>query len=157
MADGRVTLVGCGRLDSGDDAAGILVGKVLDRRALPQTRVVLNESPGVDLIADMNGAELFIVIDAASATPEHPPGSWERIDYHDFSGTLQTNRCVSSHALSIAEALELAKRIGELPPHVWIYALFGCRFDFGTEPSEQTTAMIQEVSDAVERDVTGFL
>ncbi|MCK4658318.1 MAG: hydrogenase maturation protease [Phycisphaerae bacterium] len=157
MRNNRITIVGCGRTDSGDDAVGIRVGEALVRCALPDTRILLTEWPGVDLIADMEGVELFVLIDAARAVPGHPPGSWEKIDYRNFSGTLLTSHHESSHGWSIAETLELADRLGELPPRVWIYAIFGARFEFGAQPSEATIAVVPEVTAAIQHDVTQFL
>jgi hydrogenase maturation protease len=156
VTDRCATIVACGRRDSGDDSLGIQVGEMLARRALPQTRLVLTESPGIDLIAEMAGVELFILIDAARATPAHPPGSWERIDYRDFPGSLPTHPSHSSHGLSIAEALALAEKLGELPPHVVIYAVFGQRFELETEPSPQAVSVLADVAHAIEREVSAW-
>jgi hydrogenase maturation protease len=154
MAGGkRVTVVGCGRCDRGDDGVGLRIAEALAERDLPGTRVVLSETPGVDLLTEMPGADLFVIVDAARATDHHPTGSWERIDYRSFSGSLVLDRGRSSHGMSIADALALAEQLGELPRRVRIYALFGERFDLGSELSAEAHAAIPEVIAAIESEI----
>ncbi|MCP4593819.1 MAG: hydrogenase maturation protease [bacterium] len=160
MAGGRVTIVGCGRTDCGDDGAGVRIGEALRRSDLaehPGVRILLTESPGIDLIADMEGVEFFVLVDAAQADSDHPAGTWAKLDYGAPGAKLRVGRQQSTHGLSIAEALELAAALGQLPSQVWVYAVFGERFDLGTEASPETTAVLPSIAQMIERHVAEYL
>ena len=157
MSTERVVIVGCGRRDCGDDGIGARIGEDLRRADLPRTRVRITESPGVELIADMEGVELFVIIDAAQATAGHPPGKWARIDYRDPSARLLPSGRGGTHGFSVAEALQLADHLGELPATVWVYAVFGGSFELGANPTAEVISAGDKVVEAICGDVTKFL
>lgn len=150
---GAVLIVACGRRDAGDDAAGILAGEALMQSLSARARVLLTHAPGVDLIGEMADVDSVVVVDAARATEAHPPGTWCKIDYRSFNGTLRGRDGGNTHGFGITETLELADQLGELPPSVCIYAIFGDRFQLGGEPSAAIVAAVNDVVVSIADDV----
>ena len=153
-----VRIVGCGRWSMGDDQAGLVAAERLRRRGLPQTRVVLDESPGSGL-ADLNGdnAELLIVIDAARADGRHRAGSLTRIDYGASPPRLRAKAPCGTHTLGVEAGLELARTLGVLPGNVWIYVIFGREFDRGLEMGQAVRGGVARLVERIENDVRVFV
>ncbi|HMQ16401.1 MAG TPA: hypothetical protein PKC49_10530, partial [Phycisphaerae bacterium] len=76
-----VLVFGCGRDHHGDDQIGLRIAEALARRRPPDTHVALSRAPGADLLLDLEGVGLLVVIDAAESVAELPVGSWTRIVY----------------------------------------------------------------------------
>jgi hydrogenase maturation protease len=130
-------ILGCGNPDRSDDAAGLLVAQ-----RLGQLGVEAHEQPGemLALMDAWSGAAEVILIDAVMSGA--PPGEITR---WDGAAPLPREpfRC-STHALGVAEAVELARALGRLPPKLILYGIEGMKFDRGGPVSP-------EVADAVER------
>jgi hydrogenase maturation protease len=142
----------------GDDQAGLVTAERLAGLRLPQTTVALDESPGSGLAELMEGGEkLLIVIDAARADARHPEGSFMRIDGAAFPRRLRTMALCGTHALSVDAGLELARALGVLPAHVWIYVIFGRTFDRRLRMRDAVAAAVPRLAERVENDVRVFL
>jgi hydrogenase maturation protease len=51
----------------------------------------------------------------------------------------------STHLVSLAETIELARTLGRLPPAVTVYAIEGTRFDLGAPVSPAVAAAIDQL------------
>ena len=67
--------------------------------------------------------DLPVVVDAAEQGPNHPPGTWQRIDYRRSPDRVRARCASNAHALSVDLALKLAEQMDLLPAEVWIYAI----------------------------------
>ncbi len=153
-----VRIVGCGRWSMGDDQAGLVVADRLLEKDLPRTVVVRDEAPGSELATGLSpDIGLLIIVDAAPADEKHPPGSSAHFDYRKQPDLLLPKACGSTHALSVDMGLELAETLGLLPKDVWIYAIFGKRFERGLGLSPATEAGIAPLVARIERDVRQWL
>jgi len=159
-------VIACGRSDYGDDAAGPLAARQLWDTHLPSTEVCIQESPDVDLLDRLaaptphgppSACELLILLDAALASPHHPAGTWLRIDYLADPQTLPPRAAADSHSLGLADMLELGRTLAVLPAHVWIYAVFGQRFNAGDGPTPEVQRAVPQLASIVARDIRGFL
>ncbi|MCP4246022.1 MAG: hydrogenase maturation protease [bacterium] len=154
-----VLIVGCGRRDCGDDALGILIAERLVEMRLPGVEVCLEEAPDVGLLDRLQPAgpgdapRALIFVDAALAAPEHPVGTWRKIDYRRDSDMLLSRAPAGTHALSIAEILGLADALGVLPQTVWVYAVFGEQFELASTPSATALGLVSEIVEAIGNDV----
>lgn len=118
-------VIGVGTLHAGDDAAGRLAARALAARGLRVT-----ESAGVaaDILMRMEGETQVVIVDACRSAA--PPGTIRRIDAHrdpipaDLSPT-------SSHGMGVAEALGLARALGQMPERLTVYAVEGADFTLG--------------------------
>lgn len=136
-----VRVIGAGRTDCGDDAAGALVARAL-RARLPECIAVV-ECPGemYRLIEAWEGAEAVIVVDAVSSGA--PPGTVYRLDAQ--RDPLPPDRSTSTHGFGLAAALELARALGLLPPRVVVYGIEGGDFGLGRPVTPRVHAAIDWV------------
>jgi len=118
-------VIGIGAEDRGDDAAGLLVARLL-RLAAPQG-VEVHESAGDAgrLLELIEGADRVVVVDAARGAGV--PGTVKRVQ---LDAALESPAC-STHGLGLAEALGVASELGILPPVLRVYVVYGRSFEPG--------------------------
>ena len=110
-----------------------------------QVTIQEHNGEGASLIEAWKDAESVIVIDAVRSGA--PPGAVQRFDASQrklpavFSST-------STHSFGLAEAIEMARTLKQLPPHTIVYGIEGENFAAGTELS---AAVAHAVDDVVER------
>ena len=63
----------------------------------------------------------------------------------------------STHSLSVPEILKLGDALEVLPATVWIYAVFGDRFELGQPVSPAARELAVRVAKAVAHDIRAFL
>jgi hydrogenase maturation protease len=131
----RPLVVGVGNAARGDDAAGLLAARALGG-------IELEGDPSA-LIELLDGAEEAIVIDAVRSGA--PPGTVRRIDAGEQPLPADVRSSASTHLVSLAEAIELARALGRLPPRLTVYGIEGERFDTGAPVSEPVTAAITDI------------
>jgi hydrogenase maturation protease len=116
----RPRLIGVGNQWRGDDAAGLVVARRLGGLA--------HEGDAIALLDAWAGAEHAIVIDAAESGS--PPGTIHCFDA--AAGPLPARALRSStHAFGVADAVELGRALGRLPPRLEVYAIEGAGFALG--------------------------
>lgn len=149
----EICVVGCGRWMRRDDQAGLFVARALKRTWLRTARLVLTESPAADLLIELDGVKLLILVDAACMDREHRPGYWRRLDYHGPSGQLNYSSGVDSHTLGAAFGLELAGALNILPSDTWIYAIVAGDCSYGKSVTPPVADAIRSVTRAISDDV----
>lgn len=141
-----------------DDSAGLEVARLLALRALPEATVLVEESSGA-AIAEMDPREtgLLVIVDAARASDGHPAGTSLRLDYFDDRHRLAWAPTANTHALGVAEGLELAAALGNLPGRVWVYVLLGENFERAMTRSAAVDRAIPDLVNRIEHDVRDWL
>jgi hydrogenase maturation protease len=114
-------VIGVGNESRGDDGAGIEVARRVRRRCPPGTVVLESAGDAASLIE-------VVLVDASSGIG--PPGSVRRFDAN--VSRLPAGMHTSSHALGVAEAVEMARALGALPGRMTVYAIEGARFRHGS-------------------------
>jgi hydrogenase maturation protease len=105
-------LIGLGNELRGDDAAGLLVARAARRQRAAGIGVVEREGEPIDLIGDWERARAVVVADAVDSGGE--PGRVYRVDA--ATGPLPAAFAgPSTHALGLADAIELARALDRLP------------------------------------------
>ncbi|HVO22622.1 MAG TPA: hydrogenase maturation protease [Candidatus Margulisiibacteriota bacterium] len=95
----------------GDDAAGLEAARRLAATPPPGAEVIAVDRPGATLIDLFEGADAVILIDAAHSGAR--AGTIHDMDLHVLAS--HTLELISSHDLGVAEAVQLAARLGRLP------------------------------------------
>ena len=131
-------ILGCGNPDRADDAAGLLVARRLRELGI-QARELGGEA--LELLDAWSGEADVLVVDAVKSGA--PPGTITVWDARTSPLPACQFRC-STHALGVAEAIELARALDRLPSKLIVVGIEGHRFDRGEPPSA-------EVAEAVER------
>lgn len=141
-------IIGVGNEFRGDDGAGRFAARLLARGGLPEN-VSVHESAGealalMELWAEANRA---ILIDAASGEGSLQ-GAVIRLDASAAplpTGFLHT----SSHSLSVADAIEMARALGRLPANTVLYGIGGSDFTHGKGLSAATERGCQEAAERI--------
>ncbi len=147
----EVLVIGVGNDYRCDDAVGLIVARRAKERA-PEGVTVLEESgEGTALLDRWRDASAVILIDAVHSGS--PPGTVHRLEAHEgkISGELF---CLSTHAVSIAKAIELAKALHQLPSRVVVYGVEGKRFRAGAGLSAEVEAAADQTLDRVMDEVS---
>ncbi len=132
-------IVGCGSLDRGDDAAGILVVRRLRELGVD---AIEHSGDGLALMDLWNSADEVILVDAmVSGREAGTILSWDPIA---MPLSAPGFRC-STHIFGPAEAIELARVMDRLPRKLRIYGIEGANFSPGAEPGEQVRAAVEQV------------
>lgn len=145
-----VKIIGVGNEFRGDDAVGPVAARCLANLGLPGVEVEVASGEGADLMERWKGADTVILIDAVRSGA--PPGTVHRIDAsrETVPGSFFS---YSTHAFSVAEAVELARRLGLLPKGVTLYGIEGLDFSTGqglTPPVEEALGnVVREIASNV--------
>ncbi len=140
-----IVIIGVGNEYRSDDGAGIAVARRL-RALFPASVTILEQSgEGAALIQAWQGAAWVMLVDAVRSGA--PPGTIHRLDAR--AEPMPTGFFnYSTHAFSVAEAVELARSLDQLPPHLIVYGIEGENFAAGVGLS---AAVEQAVEAVVER------
>jgi hydrogenase maturation protease len=150
---GRLVIIGIGNPYRSDDAVGLLVARALREKVPPDVAVLEQDGEPVSLIDAWEGAEAVILVDAVSSGAL--PGTLHVID----SRAVPLDRDLfrhSTHSFGVAEAVELAKALGRIPPVAWIYGIEGENFAAGTGLSPRVLGGVEKATAAVLRGIVGL-
>jgi hydrogenase maturation protease len=143
-------VIGVGSRDRGDDAAGLLAARFLRRRLPPGVDVCCGRPDPVSLIALWEGAEHVWLIDAVVSGAA--PGTVHRVEAG--SGRLLARPpCRSTHALGLADAVELAGVVGRLPRSLVVVGVEAAEFDLGGWPTADVRAGARAAARAVAAEI----
>jgi hydrogenase maturation protease len=141
---GAVLVIGVGREERGDDAAGLAVARRLAARAPAALRVVEHDGDGLDLLLALESAARVVVVDAV-ASPDAAAGTVHRWDAGREALPVAPFAATSTHALGVPHAIELARVLGRLPEQVVVYGIEGACFDPGRGPGPELRRAIDGV------------
>jgi hydrogenase maturation protease len=127
-------VIGLGNEWRSDDGAGLEVARRTGGRQLAGEPVALVEA--------LAGAREVTIVDAVRSGA--PPGTVHEFEAGAVPLPVRLFGASSTHALGLAEALELARSLGRLPARVRVLGIEGARFDYGR-------GLSPEVEEAVER------
>ncbi len=141
----RIVTIGVGNAYRGDDAVGLLVGRRLRERLGDDVRCREEAGEGTALIEAWQNADAVILIDAVRSGAT--PGTIHRFDVV-AQPLPESFRCYSTHAFGVAEAIELARALGQLPSRCIVYGIEGQNFGMGAALS---AAVANAVDAAIEQ------
>lgn len=148
-------VIGVGNRDRGDDAAGPMVAEQVERAGLGRSVTTLvMEGDLSDLSLRWSSAEAVIIIDAAVTGA--PAGT-----IHRWSGLPPTDQQpLSSHGISLRDALELGRLLGRTARSIDIIGIEGQAFDLFSRPTTDVARSVEVVADGLvdglrQRDAAG--
>jgi hydrogenase maturation protease len=144
----RVACVG-NRL-RGDDDAGLEVARLL-RGTLPAgVEITEREGEPTALIDGWEGVDALWIVDAVSSGSE--TGTVHRLDASDRALPPDPFRA-STHHVSLAETVELARAIGRLPARTIVFGIEGGSFAVGGPLTSAVAAATAAVAEAIREEV----
>ena len=145
----RQFFIGVGNPDRGDDAAGRAVAQTLAGELPGDIEVLQLSGEATELVSQLQGTEAVILADASSSGA--PSGTVRRFD--GVAGPLPRELfAVSTHGVGVAEAIELARALGDLPAVCIVYAIEAIRFGAGEPLSAPVAAAVSEVAVRVQAE-----
>ena len=142
-------VLGIGHPFRGDDGIGPLVAERLAALHLPGLTALAHHGEGTDLMARWVGFDVVVVVDATRSGAA--PGTVRRWDA--VAETLPAALFPkSSHLFGLAEAVEMARRLGRLPPRLTVIGVEGRDFAPGTGLSPEVAAAVDRVVSLARRD-----
>ena len=145
-----IVIIGVGNEYRSDDAAGIAVARRL-RARFPAGVTILEESgEGAALIQAWQGATWVMLVDAVRSGAS--PGAIHRLDARAASVPTGFFH-YSTHAFSVAEAVELARSLDQLPAHLLVYGIEGENFAAGVRLSPVVEQAVEAVVERAAEDV----
>jgi hydrogenase maturation protease len=134
----------------GDDAAGLEVATLL-RGTLPgEAELLEREGEPTALMDAWEGAETVWLVDAVSSVAQ--AGAVHRVDASEEELPAALFRA-STHHFGLADAVELARALGRLPPHTIVFGIEGAGFDAGAELTPGVAAAVPQVAASIRREV----
>ena len=137
-------IIGIGTDYGYDDAAGLIVARALQAKR-PTNCVILEQSgEGTRLIETWQGFQSVFLIDAVASRAK--AGTIYRFDAQ--AQPLPTSIFArSTHAFGVAEAIELARVLNQLPPALTVYGIEGKCFAAGIGLSPSVARAARKVAE----------
>lgn len=148
----RRMVLGIGNPDRGDDGAGLAVIRRLRGLLTDETELVEENGEVAALLARLEGTEAAFLIDACASGA--PAGSVQRFDVA-AAPLPQYAFAMSTHGLGLAEAIELARALRQLPPRCIVYAIEAASFEAGAPLTPAVADAVAEVAQRLCADVVG--
>jgi hydrogenase maturation protease len=149
---GTIRVIGVGNVWRGDDAVGLLAARRLRERLGPSVEVIEAEGDGLALLDLMEGIEQVLLIDAVKGGGR--PGTTVRLDLSTESRWGRLVAC-STHAIGVADAIDLARTLGRLPKKIVLYGIEIESVESGASLSESVREgldlVVEQVIQEVER------
>jgi hydrogenase maturation protease len=143
----RLTVIGVGNRDRGDDAVGPIVCDLIAERSLPGVETLVFEGSVLDLPLHWSATDRVVIVDAAE--PAGKPGRMIEVDV--LARHLTAPTPVSTHTIDVGAAVELARVLDRLPAALSIIGVEGAAFEFGAPLSPAVRQAAERVVTAVTR------
>ncbi len=152
--EATVLVIGVGNEYRSDDAVGLAALQLLKAAALPQTDFMESDGDAMVLLEIWATATNVIIIDAVASGAA--PGTIHRLDA--LTQPLPTGLAFSStHLLGVAEALELARALHQLPSRLIVYGIEGKNFTAGVGLTAEVEQAARQVAEQVRRDAQNII
>jgi len=146
----RIVVIGIGNEYRSDDGVGVVIARRLRAHLPPEVEIIEASGEGASLLDAWRGATSVVVLDAAHSGAL--PGTIHRFD----AGAQSMPRAFfnySTHAFSLAEAIELSRVLKELPRSLAVYGIEGRCFEAGLGLSPEVEGAVASVIMQVVREL----
>ncbi|MFC2085575.1 hydrogenase maturation protease, partial [Bacteroidota bacterium] len=143
-------IIGVGNQFRRDDSVGIEAARRLAGCGLGGVEIWMLSGEGAELMERWAGAAKVIVVDASRSGA--PPGTIHRLD-PSSEPILSRFFHYSSHAFGVAEAIELARALGRLPPEMIIFGIEGQDFSAGEGLTPVVASALETVTDLIMAEI----
>jgi hydrogenase maturation protease len=137
-----VLVIGIGNPFRSDDRAGLEVAQQLKRMGNDRLKVLEVAGNPLTLLDLWKGYDEVLLVDAVSSKSK--PGTFQIINAAQQeipAGMFNT----STHNMSVAESIEMARNMSQLPERLLVYGIEGENFQFGETLSAHMDGVIEEV------------
>ena len=146
-----ILIIGVGNLYRGDDAVGILIARQLEKMKLDRVCVQELSGEGTSIMEAWKGYDRVIIADAVSSGAS--PGDIQRLDVSNESIPANYFSC-SSHNFGVAEGIEMARTLDQLPKSIELFGIEGKNFQPGEVMSPEMENAIESVVHEIMQSVS---
>lgn len=147
---GQKLIVGVGNKNRADDAAGLLVADDLEGNTPPGVAIEKCSGEPGELIDYFEEYSEIFLVDALKSTDN--PGQIHRINVKEEELPAQIFP-TSTHSFGVYEAVELARKLQELPDKLIIYGITGGEFEIGGEVTPAVSSSVAQVVDQIRAEL----
>ena len=145
-----ILIIGIGNPYRGDDGVGLRIAQDIKKKSPDHVNVIEQSGDGISLMDSWKDSDAVILIDAVHSGAQ--PGTIHRFDVH--TQTIPTKFFhYSTHAFGVAEAIELARALKQLPQNLIVYGIEGKCFEAGIGLSLEVEKAVEEVMMRVKQDI----
>ncbi|MBI1977790.1 MAG: hydrogenase maturation protease [Candidatus Omnitrophica bacterium] len=146
-----VLIMGIGNECRGDDGVGIVVAQAMEARRLQNVVVRKERRDGLSLMELWKPFSYVVAIDAVSLSEGAQPGRIHRFEVHRVPVPSRFSSC-STHAFGLAEAVELARTLKQLPRQFIVYGIEGIDFSEKRGLCSEVSKALPEVESQILHD-----
>ena len=147
----KVVIIGIGNEYRHDDAAGLIVARLIKEKTPDSCEVHEQTGEGTALMQLWKDAPgLVIVIDAVQSGS--PSGTIHYFDANRHPVPSATFRD-STHAFGLIEAIALSRTLAELPSHLVVYGIEGENFEAGTGLSAGVLNGVDKLVEQIRQEI----
>jgi hydrogenase maturation protease len=146
----KTVFIGVGNPFRGDDGAGIAVVRRLRQEIPSEVRVLEETGDGAELLEAWKGADCVILVDAVQSGA--PPATIHRLDARVEKLPVWFSHS-STHLFGVAEAIELARVMGDLPAQLIVYGIEGLDFSAGTALSPEVADIVPAAANLILQEI----
>ncbi|WKZ17879.1 MAG: hydrogenase maturation protease [Candidatus Jettenia sp. CY-1] len=150
----RILIIGIGNTYRRDDAVGLVIAQHIKKQVPDYVSVIEESGNGVALMESWKNADTVILIDAVHSGTK--PGTIHRFNASAHPLPAEFFR-YSTHTFGVAEIIELARTLNQLPSHLIVYGIEGKRFEAGIGISPEVNKVVQKVVNRLRQDIHSFL
>jgi len=152
MRGDNVLIIGVGNIFRGDDALGLAAAQRLREMRLPGVEVLEVDGDISVLAEGWQGARRVVVIDAVAANAD--PGKIFRFTAHAEPLPRKLfATCCSCHAFGLAEQIEIARSVQQLPPSLIVYGIEGKDFMLGSGLSPEVQQALPRLVEQIQQEL----
>lgn len=144
-------LIGIGNDFRSDDGVGLHIARRLRESGISGITILENTRDAMDLLEQWKGYRTAVLFDAVSSGKD--PGTVHRFEIPPQEVPRSTFLC-STHAWNLADTIELARSLQQVPEKIVIFGIEGKIFEMGRELSREVQSAAEKIVKRVkERDI----
>lgn len=145
----KTLLIGIGNEYRSDDGIGLIIVRQIQKKRILSIIVKEASGEGTALMEAWQGFQNVLIVDAVSSGAT--PGTIFKINAKKETVPIEFFH-YSTHAFSVAEAVELARTMNSLPPNFMIYGIEGKTFAAGVDISPPVKEAANQVIEQIVGD-----
>lgn len=136
----RAVVLGIGNTILSDEAAGVRAAEALEQGWLlpPEVQVIDGGTSGMEMIEDLESADLLIVLDVVKAG--QAPGTLVRIAGAAVPKFFR--RKLSPHQIGLPDVLASLELLGTMPAEIVVHGVEPVSLELGTEMTQTVAAAV---------------
>ena len=146
----RILVIGIGNEFRNDDGVGLMIACRLKELNMTGVSVLSLAGEGGDLLRVLKNRDAVFVVDAVISGS--PVGTIHRVDLKGQKVPAEFSNC-SSHALGVAESVELARVLGTLPVRCIFFGIEVGNVGMGTKVSKRVAGAVDEAVAMICREI----